>query len=143
MAEDRPPEPTAEQCTARAALPGGWVACWYPQMGGYVAKAAVLGGGSGCAEVLVWHDGDFPFAGDDGSSPRLLHHCDGQQFVDFGWFLQGLWPEGRPADAARVGVLGIPMCDAAAVCVDGQVLRCARYLHGPATRHRSAAGEEW
>lgn len=40
--------------------------------------------------MYVWHNGEFPFEGRDGEpaiSPARLHHCDGQQFVDFGMFL--------------------------------------------------------
>lgn len=78
-------EPTAEQCTVRAQV-GEGRACWYPQMGGYAAKAIVFPD-SGCADVWVWHDGSFPFAGEDGS-PAVLHHCNGDQFVAFGEFLR-------------------------------------------------------
>lgn len=76
-------EPTADQCTAHERVGDGY-ACWYPQMGGYVAKAVIVPADS-CADVYVWHDGDFPFS--DGSQPTELHHCAGQQFVDFGNFL--------------------------------------------------------
>lgn len=95
-------EPTGVQCTNRAAvaLDDGSVAyaCWYPQMGGYAAKALVIPGG--CAEVFVWHDGDFPFLGSDvdpvhGRKPTRLHHCDGEQFVDFGQFLMSVCEEGQ------------------------------------------------
>lgn len=87
-------EPTAEQCNQRAKLDlgdgkSGW-ACWYPQMGGCNGKAVIVLDNE-CFNVYVWHDGDFPFKGDDGSredsGPRLLHHCDGSQFVAFGNFL--------------------------------------------------------
>jgi hypothetical protein len=79
-------EPTADQCTNHDRV-GPGIACWYPQMGGYVAKAIVVPGG--CAEVYVWHDGSFPFSddGDAERSPAHLHHCNGQQFVEFGRFL--------------------------------------------------------
>ena len=77
-------QPTTDQCTARARVGDGY-ACWYPQMGGYASRAVVVPDGHGCADVYVWHDGDFPF--DDGSPPTELHHCDGRQFVDFGNFL--------------------------------------------------------
>lgn len=78
-------EPTVEQCTSRAQV-GAGRACWYPQMGGYVARAVVIPD-DGCADVWVWHDGSFPFGGEDGS-PVVLHHCDGDQFVSFGEFLR-------------------------------------------------------
>lgn len=63
---------------------------WYPQMGGYVAKAviefaAVSGdgeSGAGCFDALVFHDGDWPFKTD--REPRGLHHCAAEQFIEFG-----------------------------------------------------------
>lgn len=82
-------EPTSKQCESNAKVfederEIGY-AIWYPQMGGYVGKAVVLLGKAhldgGCFEVLVWHDGEFPFSGGE---PRHLHHCDPQQFIDFG-----------------------------------------------------------
>lgn len=84
-------EPTVEQCTQREQvdLPDGrrgW-ACWYPQMGGYVGRAVAVPDGAGCFDVLVWHDGEFPFSD---ANPTELHHCDGSQFVEFGRFLEGL-----------------------------------------------------
>lgn len=87
-----PQEPTADQCTRKAPLGGAWFAMWYPSMGGYVGKAAVWIGDLtiGCVEVLVWHDGEFPFDGSalDGwtGQPRIpvsLHHCDVGQFRTF------------------------------------------------------------
>jgi len=90
-------------------------AIWYPQMGGYVGRAvAVLDkkweqgdswSSGGCVDVYVWHDGEFPFA-DDGSSPYAhktghapvrLHHCNPQQFIDFGAKLLELNEQGRIA----------------------------------------------
>lgn len=92
-------EPTAQECGDRAEvqLTGQIVgrACWYPQMGGYVGRAVAVADG-GCVDVYVWHNGDFPFSGErpdwDGrpQNPALLHHCDGDQFVDFGKFLMSL-----------------------------------------------------
>lgn len=96
-AEMVPVEPTGEQCSARHRyeLPDGKqaMACWYPQMGGFVGKCVVvfwplLGADDegGCFEAHVWHDGEFPF-GDRGGNPRaprVLHHCDAGQFVAFG-----------------------------------------------------------
>lgn len=84
-------EPTAEQCTARAALGDGFYALWYPQMGGYVSKAVVhCDGPDGCLEVWVWHDGEFPFSDADADDwtgepkkPKHLHHCDAEQFRRF------------------------------------------------------------
>lgn len=52
--------PTSDQCNTNAPLGGGWFAIWYPQMGGYVGKAAIFPDTSGCVEVVVWHDGEFP-----------------------------------------------------------------------------------
>ncbi len=84
-------------------------ACWYPQMGGYVGKALAVPTGAGCVDVYVWHDGEFPFAGDDNTpvtvvdangwvgprrGPVCLHHCDGAQFVAFGEFLLSISPRG-------------------------------------------------
>lgn len=84
-------EPTAEQCEANAAvtLPDGRTgyAIWYPQMGGYVGTAVVAPDGGGF-EAWVWHDGEFPFTGDDpyreSTSPARLHHCNPAQFIGFG-----------------------------------------------------------
>lgn len=66
-------------------------ACSYPQMGGYGSVAVVTAnknkiGSCGCFDVWVWHDGEFPFAGEgDGSQqPKELHHCDPDQFIKFG-----------------------------------------------------------
>jgi hypothetical protein len=93
-------EPTADQCTNRERVDlcdgqVGW-ACWYPTMGGYVGKALVVADDN-CHDVFVWHNGDFPFAGQDPPwegmpvpSPSKLHHCDGSQFVAFGQFLMQL-----------------------------------------------------
>lgn len=78
-------EPTGEQCTAHEKV-GPGRACWYPQMGGYHGKAIVVGDDD--FDVFVWHDGDFPFH--KGENPVRMHHCDGQQFVDFGEFLMDI-----------------------------------------------------
>ena len=83
-------EPTAEQCRDNEVVAGPRgepaFACWYPQMGGYVAKCVVVPGepdedGGSCFDARVWHDGEFPF-GDE--APRVLHHCSARQFVEFG-----------------------------------------------------------
>ncbi len=102
-----PDEPTSEQCTNRAEVPGpndAWqaFATWYPQMGGYVGKAVVCFGrqparDDECFEVWVWHDGEFPFGSAEGRRPALLHHCDPGQFVRFGEFV-----------AARLAMRGAP-----------------------------------
>ncbi|MGP4092960.1 hypothetical protein [Nonomuraea sp. KM90] len=79
-------EPTHEECSSHA-----WVsldadtrgvACWYPQMGGYTAHAVIVFDAR-CVDVYVWHDGDFPFAGDE-RPPVVMHHCNGDQFIKFG-----------------------------------------------------------
>jgi hypothetical protein len=80
------PEPTSDQCSTTALVytdgpVKGW-ATWYPQMGGYVGRAVVLvSPDSSCVDVLVWHDGEFPFGQ---AAPVHLHHCDPEQFVSFG-----------------------------------------------------------
>lgn len=107
------PEPTADQCSARAKVFEDDVtvgyAVWYPQMGGYVGKAVALfcrewredpNTGSrmgGCIDVLVWHDGEFPFGGEgeDGRAPVRLHHCSPEGFVEFGEFLDEINTRGR------------------------------------------------
>jgi hypothetical protein len=87
-----PPEPTAEQCSAAALVPGGQ-ACWYPSAGGYAGKAVAAADEDGCTDVWVWHDGQFPFRSlddrDEGPprSPVLLHHCNPDDFIRFGQFL--------------------------------------------------------
>lgn len=96
-----PPEPTPEQCSEGAAVDGGagrtGTAAWYPQMGGYVGRAVIVTVDGDCTDVYVWHDGDFPFTGDDAyrddAYPRLVHHCDGSQFVRFGELLQRIQDE--------------------------------------------------
>lgn len=82
--------PTSEQCSNLEKVfeneHSVGYAVWYPQMGGYVGKAIVTfskseNGIGGCFDALVWHDGDFPF---DDQYPKELHHCDPDQFIDFG-----------------------------------------------------------
>lgn len=105
-----PPKPTPEQIKANAVIT--WRddrgehtgrACWYPQMGGYVAKCVVeLGSNGNCFEAWVWHDGDFPFADDDPRDengprqPLRMHHCRAEQFIQFGEEVKRF-----AADAAR------------------------------------------
>ena len=99
-------EPTTDQCTNKELVfedeHRRGFAVWYPQMGGYAGKAVALldkrwtifshgAVQGGCIDVLVWHDGEFPF---DGDSPRELHHCDPQQFIDFGEALAELNEQG-------------------------------------------------
>lgn len=78
-----PPLPPSDDCKNR--IRSTWhglptLACFYPQMGGYHGKCVVVPAGD-CFDVYIWHDGDFPF-GD--SEPAVLHHCNPEQFVDFG-----------------------------------------------------------
>ena len=103
-----PSEPTGDQCTEHAKVfetetKVGY-AIWYPQMGGYVGKAVAVmdktwrcnerSASGGCIDVYVWHDGDFPFCENDGD-PCCIHHCDPEQFVDFGKTLTKLNKLGR------------------------------------------------
>lgn len=90
-----PPEPTSVQCTAHAIIEHEgqrFTACWYPQMGGYVAHCLVIKTGNslsldGCFEAFVWHDGEFPFSEAE-RSPTHLHHCGAEQFIRFGEFVR-------------------------------------------------------
>lgn len=98
-----PREPTPEQCSSRSE----WVdeegfrlkAFWWPQMGGYVARALMKAEPldedhepGGCVTVWVWHDGTFPFteaerqADGSAASPAELHLCDIEQWL-------GVWKE--------------------------------------------------
>jgi hypothetical protein len=104
-------EPTAEQCSANEKVFEDediiGYAIWYPQMGGYVGKAVVLldkkwtefatgAREGGCFSALVWHDGKFPFSGEDeGIEPIWLHHCDPEQFIKFGKKVAELNERGR------------------------------------------------
>lgn len=87
------PCPTVDQCSTHAKVfeddQHVGYAIWYPQMGGYVGQAvALISKGQefadACFDVLVWHDGEFPFDGETGHRPIELHHCSPSQFVDFG-----------------------------------------------------------
>jgi hypothetical protein len=83
--------PTAEQCSAKDVIEiegRRGVALWWPQMGGYVGKAVVFTDGE-CSEVLVWHDGEFPFDGTcpncgDDRRPARIHLHDPQDWVRLG-----------------------------------------------------------
>ena len=94
--------PTMDQCSSNAIVYKDdhhiAYACWYPQMGGYAGRCVAIfdqlwksyssgAAEGGCVDVLVWHDGEFPFS-DDGRDPYSLHHCDPSQFIRFGEFLQ-------------------------------------------------------
>lgn len=79
-----PREPAGDECTAGAPYEHEGrrgFATWYPQMGGYTGKCVVLFDAGGCFDVFVWHDGEFPFGG---RSPVEIHHCDPEQFIQFG-----------------------------------------------------------
>jgi len=93
---NEPRMPTSTECSEHSAVyeteNAIGYAIWYPQMGGYVGKAvAVMDKGwqsfpngsqqGGCIDVYVWHDGEFPF---EEGSPRVIHHCDPRQFIEFG-----------------------------------------------------------
>ncbi len=93
-----PVAPTVKQCDVNEAVLGPYegipaFAAWYPQMGGYVARCIVQpnskDGVNECFECWVWHDGNFPFGTDphqvgEERQPAVLHHCDPQQFIEFG-----------------------------------------------------------
>ena len=97
-------EPTGGQCGSNELIfqdeKEAHYAIWYPQMGGYVGRAVAViekgpWGAEACIDVYVWHDGDFPFH--DGEPPRRIHHCNPNQFIDFGKTLVELnkgvaWP---------------------------------------------------
>lgn len=95
-----PKQPTAADCSSRKTwIEDGYtyMACWYPQMGGYGGKCVVqmytgAGAMNECFDAYIWHDGEFPF-GD--AQPTVLHHCDAQQFVTFGNLVAGLAQTGR------------------------------------------------
>jgi len=96
-------EPTGDECNVNAPIVADdgtqGRAMWYPQMGGYVGRAIAYSD-DGCVNVFVWHDGEFPFSGEslhEGEQPRSpvhLHHCEPDQFIEFGQRLSRLFPEG-------------------------------------------------
>lgn len=91
MADEMGP-PAADRCTARefVEIEGRrGVALWWPQMGGYVGKAVIFADPDGCADVLVWHDGEFPFDGTcpncgDPRRPARIHVTDPEDWIRFG-----------------------------------------------------------
>lgn len=93
MSTGTPRQPTSEECASNAEVDGGR-AFWWPQMGGYVARAVARV--DRChVDVWVWHDGEFPFNGDcqacgTGRSPVHLHMDDGFEWVALGTFLNRL-----------------------------------------------------
>jgi hypothetical protein len=102
-------EPTSDQCTQNAKVyeteARVGYAIWYPQMGGYIGRAIAImdkvwevtahgATSGGCIDILVWHDGEFPFDGEGGRQPREIHHCDPDQFTIFGTKLSELNSKG-------------------------------------------------
>lgn len=83
-------EPSAEACSEGRYLGKdpksecSLFATWYPQMGGYAAKCIVAINDQGCFDTFIWHNGEFPFTDEP---PEALHHCSGEQFVEFGKFV--------------------------------------------------------
>lgn len=83
-------EPSAEACSEGQYLgidpesKSPMYATWYPQMGGYVAKCIIAMHENGCFDAFIWHNGEFPFTDEP---PECLHHCSGEQFVEFGKFV--------------------------------------------------------
>lgn len=96
---------------------------WYPQMGGYGAKAVVEiqknSSNNSCIEVAVWHDGDFPFH--EGEHPAILHHCSADQFIRFGEKVSAL----RHPDIAG-GNKSDPICNK---CHSRYYIKKYRYLY--------------
>lgn len=106
-------QPTSEECSMNVLVFSSkdkvGYAMWYPQMGGYSARCVALldrrwtetprgSRDGGCFDVLVWHDGEFPFDEDEtGPSPARLHHCDPEQFIRFGQIVRQLNEHGRVA----------------------------------------------
>lgn len=95
-------EPTVKQCDDKDQVFEDeqcvGYACWYPQMGGYSGKTIAFFNkkikSSGkimrtadCVDVVVWHDGEFPFSSSE-CEPTSLHHCDPVQFIEFGRFME-------------------------------------------------------
>ena len=88
--------PTCDECSSNApVLVNGATgfAIWYPQMGGYGGVAVLIPSGT-CFDVLVWHDGEFPFSD---AHPREIHHCKAEQFIQFGETAQRLVSLGERA----------------------------------------------
>jgi hypothetical protein len=85
----KPTEPTSEQCSNRAEVPGPLgrraFACWFPQLGGYAGKAIVELEGAGHFDVYLWHDFEFP-----ADTPTVFHCCSARQFVEFGTWVEDM-----------------------------------------------------
>ena len=83
--------PTAEQCSAAEVVEIGGrrgVAFWWPQMGGYVGKAVIFAAEHCCADVAVWHDGEFPFDGTDPDRDPVRIHINPDEWIKLGTTLQ-------------------------------------------------------
>lgn len=98
-----PRQPTAEECNERARVDNGR-AFWWPQMGGYVARALAVPTDC-CIDVYVWHDGEFPFDGQCHGcrmerSPVRIHMDDGDEWIALGDFLNSIPDLVRFSDAA-------------------------------------------
>jgi hypothetical protein len=88
-----PPAPTPEQCSSKASIQFAGrtlTAAWYPQMGGSGSACLIEKDSSGCFDVWVWHDGEFPFGEGDEREPAFLHHCDPEQFIRFGELVRSI-----------------------------------------------------
>lgn len=109
-------KPTGDECDKRARVVAytdyngrehmGY-ACWYPQMGGYVAKCVVVfqeptPESGACFDAYVWHDGEFPFGRDTDDNPREIHHCSASQFVEFGQAVSDMQARHAPPAKAKV-----------------------------------------
>jgi hypothetical protein len=58
-------------------------------MGGYAGKAVIFADPGGGADVLVWHDGEFPFEGTcshcgEGRQPARIYVTDPGDWIRFG-----------------------------------------------------------
>lgn len=106
-----PKEPTSDECNIHARVKDQWgrpaYAIWYPQMGGYSSKCVVVleplkkeetNLPGGCFEAFVWHDGEFPFDESDDIPPAHIHHCDAEQFIEFGKAIMQLEKRGVVTD---------------------------------------------
>ncbi|KKN75946.1 hypothetical protein LCGC14_0375030 [marine sediment metagenome] len=95
---DPPPQPSSKDCTAKRVTKHNerqYLACWYPQMGGYGSRCMVElpTEKGGCFEAFIWHDGSFPFDTKDVGTdsfgdgtvrqPAHIHHCSVDQFTQF------------------------------------------------------------
>lgn len=98
-----PREPTSDECTGRAKVGEHATAFWFPQMGGYTARAvAVVDPVDCCIDVWVWHNGEFPFTGESclgcgfPRSPMRIHATSGFDWIRMGEFFDELEEAARP-----------------------------------------------